>query len=69
MRYRLQEQTPSFTDEWENLIESDNLLHLNELIIKHYQYRNSACAYRILDNNSDKCEVISMFFSRNTYPT
>jgi len=63
MKYRLQEQTPNFPDEWENKIESDDLLHLNELVIKHYQYRNPDCAYRILDNDAKHYDVISMFFS------
>jgi hypothetical protein len=65
MRYRLQEQIPTTgLEEWENLIEAENLLHLNELVIKHYQYRNPNCAYRILDNDTKKYDVISMFFSR-----
>lgn len=63
MRYRLQEQIPACPDEWENLIESDSLLHLSELIIKHYQYRNPQNSYRVLDNEHDKYATIATFNS------
>ena len=65
MRFRLQEQKPNYPDEWENLIESDDLCHLQELIVRHYHYRFNDCAYRILDNNDAKYSTISMHFGGN----
>ena len=63
MRYRLQEKIPAF-DEWENLIECDDLVHLHTLVIKHYQYRTAENHYRILDNESSKYDTIAEFYGR-----
>ena len=64
MRYRLQEQIPAFPDEWENLLEADDLIQLHTLIVNHYQRANPENGYRVLDNDTKKYDTITEFYPR-----